>query len=217
MSGRMSMLVMSLVFATFSATAIAHGQAAPADNASGRDRLPGGLINPLAAQPLEAMSATRDRPLFSPTRRPPPPPPQIVAAPPPPPPPPEPPSVLLVGVVMDGEEATSRDGRSRRSRGASWFCRSTAGLRRSRCSAATVRRRRSLRRSRDRATTKAPLRRTTSCKIRRSAAKRNHSSHKHHVHRDRGDTGASGNKFFSTRRHQFNDARLQNSFRLRRT
>jgi hypothetical protein len=105
MSGRMSMLVMSLVFATFSATAIAHGQAAPADNASGRDRLPGGLINPLAAQPLEAMSATRDRPLFSPTRRPPPPPPQIVAAPPPPPPPPEPPSVLLVGVVMDGEEA----------------------------------------------------------------------------------------------------------------
>jgi len=105
MSGRIITAIVSLVLASFSVTAVAHGQAAPADNASGRDRLPGGLINPLAAQSLEGLAATRDRPLFSPTRRPPPPPPQIVAAPPPPPPPPEPPSVLLVGVVMDGEEA----------------------------------------------------------------------------------------------------------------
>ena len=49
--------------------------------------------NPLWSIPLTALSATRDRPVFSPSRRPPPPP--VVAAPyvppPPPPPPPAPP------------------------------------------------------------------------------------------------------------------------------
>jgi hypothetical protein len=59
-------------------------------------------VSPLAAQPLDRMSNTRDRPLFSPTRRPPAPPPVVAAAPPPPPPPPD---VALLGVVMDGEEA----------------------------------------------------------------------------------------------------------------
>ena len=59
-------------------------------------------VTPLAAQPLDRMSNTRDRPLFSPTRRPPAPPPIVAAAPPPPPPPPD---VALLGVVMDGEEA----------------------------------------------------------------------------------------------------------------
>ena len=59
-------------------------------------------VSPLAAQPLEQFVATRDRPLFSPTRRPPAPPPLVVVAPPPPPPPPD---VVLLGVVMDGEEA----------------------------------------------------------------------------------------------------------------
>jgi hypothetical protein len=59
-------------------------------------------VSPLAAQPLDRLSNTRDRPLFSPTRRPPAPPPVVVAAPPPPPPPPD---VALLGVVMDGEEA----------------------------------------------------------------------------------------------------------------
>jgi len=64
------------------------------------------LANPLAAQSLEGLSGTRERPLFSPTRRPPPPPPTPTAlAPAPPPPPPAPPSVTLVGVVMDGMEA----------------------------------------------------------------------------------------------------------------
>jgi hypothetical protein len=57
---------------------------------------------PLAAQPLQRMSNTRDRPLFSPTRRPPAPPPVVAVAPPPPPPPPD---VALLGVVMDGEDA----------------------------------------------------------------------------------------------------------------
>jgi hypothetical protein len=59
-------------------------------------------MSPLAAQPLERMSNTRDRPLFSATRRPPAPPPVVAVAPPPPPPPPD---VALLGVVMDGEDA----------------------------------------------------------------------------------------------------------------
>jgi general secretion pathway protein N len=61
--------------------------------------------NPLAAQTLDRLSATRERPLFSPTRRPPPPPPEIVRGPEPPPPPAPPPNVALFGIVMDGEEA----------------------------------------------------------------------------------------------------------------
>jgi hypothetical protein len=68
--------------------------------------------NPLAAQPLELLSETRDRPLFSPSRRPPPPVlasvPQIVQ------PPAEirPPSVVLLGVVTDdnGARAVVRAG-----------------------------------------------------------------------------------------------------------
>jgi hypothetical protein len=63
------------------------------------------LLSPLAAQPLDRLSATRERPLFSPTRRPPPPPPPVVAAPEPPPSPPPPPNVALFGIVMDGDEA----------------------------------------------------------------------------------------------------------------
>jgi general secretion pathway protein N len=65
----------------------------------------GTLANPLEAQPLDRLSATRERPLFSPTRRP---------TPPPPPPPPEaapvavvpqPPNVQLFGIVVDDEGA----------------------------------------------------------------------------------------------------------------
>jgi hypothetical protein len=62
------------------------------------------LPSPLAAEPLDRLSATRERPLFSPTRRPPPPPPPVVAAPQPPPPPPPPPDVALFGIVTDGDE-----------------------------------------------------------------------------------------------------------------
>ena len=62
-----------------------------------------GLASPLAVHSLDRLSATRERPLFSPSRRAPaPPPPPIVR---PPPPPPEPPNVTLVGIVMDAEEA----------------------------------------------------------------------------------------------------------------
>jgi general secretion pathway protein N len=63
------------------------------------------LANPLEAQSLDRLSATRERPLFSPTRRP---------TPPPPPSPPEtapiaavpqPPNVQLFGIVVDEEGA----------------------------------------------------------------------------------------------------------------
>jgi hypothetical protein len=58
--------------------------------------------SPLAAYPLDRLFATRERPLFSPSRRPPAPPPAptIAAAPPPPPP-----KLILFGIVMDAEEA----------------------------------------------------------------------------------------------------------------
>jgi general secretion pathway protein N len=59
-------------------------------------------VSPLAAQALERLSATRERPLFSPSRRPPAPPPALPSAPPPPP---APPDVALLAVVMDGEQA----------------------------------------------------------------------------------------------------------------
>jgi general secretion pathway protein N len=77
--------------------------------ASAADEPPSGqgevAASPLAGQKLEHLSATRERPLFSPTRRPPPAPPTIVQGPPTPPPPPPPPDVALLGVVMDGEQA----------------------------------------------------------------------------------------------------------------
>jgi general secretion pathway protein N len=57
--------------------------------------------NPLAAQPLDLLSDTRDRPLFAPTRRPPPPPPPPVVEHVAPPPPVPPPNVTLLGIVTD--------------------------------------------------------------------------------------------------------------------
>jgi len=78
-------------------------------------------VSPLAARPLERFSVTRDRPLFSPTRRPPAPPPAAAAAAPAPAPPLPPPDVLLLGVVVDGEDAhavvrTGTDAKIRRLR-----------------------------------------------------------------------------------------------------
>jgi general secretion pathway protein N len=60
------------------------------------------LISPLAEYSVDRLSATRERPLFSPNRRPPPPPAVIVATRPPPAPPP---NVTLLGIVMDAEDA----------------------------------------------------------------------------------------------------------------
>jgi hypothetical protein len=61
------------------------------------------LSNPLAAQSLERLSATLDRPLFSPSRRPTPAP--VAQAPELPVPPAPPPDLVLSGVVMDGKSA----------------------------------------------------------------------------------------------------------------
>jgi hypothetical protein len=73
------------------------------------------LSNPLTAQPLERLTQTRDRPLFTPGRRPPaeapPPPPPVVAEAPEEAPPAPPPSLVLAGVVVDqsGPRAVVRD------------------------------------------------------------------------------------------------------------
>ena len=71
-----------------------------------QERSPAAPANPVAAQSLDQLSSTLDRPLFSPSRKPPPPPPPpaVQAAAPPAPPPPLP-NLVLFGVVMDGEEA----------------------------------------------------------------------------------------------------------------
>jgi hypothetical protein len=65
------------------------------------------LSNPLAAQSLDELSATLDRPVFLPSRRPskPPPPPPAVVTTALPAAPPSPPNLLLLGVVIDGEGA----------------------------------------------------------------------------------------------------------------
>jgi general secretion pathway protein N len=59
---------------------------------------------------LTSLSATRDRPIFSPSRRPPPPP--VVAAPyvPPPPPPPPPPEPALPSLTLSGTVSGSAQG-----------------------------------------------------------------------------------------------------------
>jgi general secretion pathway protein N len=68
-----------------------------------------GKANPLWVIPLDDLRATRERPLFSVSRRPPPPPvvaaaPVVSAPPPPPPAEPEKPQVTLVGVVRGEKE-----------------------------------------------------------------------------------------------------------------
>lgn len=63
------------------------------------------LANPVAAQPLDQLSAIVDRSLFSPSRRPPAAPQPVVQAPAASALPSPPPNVVLLGVVMDGESA----------------------------------------------------------------------------------------------------------------
>jgi general secretion pathway protein N len=64
-----------------------------------------GLVNPLQAQSLDRLSATRDHPLFSPSRRPVPPPPPTVERAPEAAAPPPPPNVTVIGIVVNGEGA----------------------------------------------------------------------------------------------------------------
>jgi general secretion pathway protein N len=71
-------------------------------------QIPGGQLpppggNPLWGIPMTVLNATRERPVFSASRRPPAPPPApmpVAEAPPPPPPPPEPPHLTLIGTAM---------------------------------------------------------------------------------------------------------------------
>ena len=71
---------------------------------------PAGLANPLAAPSLDRLSATRERPLFTPSRRAPPPPPPVASAAPV-----EaaasPPSISLLGVIIavEGPRAVIND------------------------------------------------------------------------------------------------------------
>lgn len=57
--------------------------------------------NPVGLQPLPELSATTDKPLFSPARRPPPKPVAAVARQEPPPPPLPPPDVVVLGIVSE--------------------------------------------------------------------------------------------------------------------
>lgn len=84
-----------LLLLSFSAAARAEGQAAATAP----------LANPVAAQPLEQLRAMVERPLFSPSRRPAAQPPPAAQAPAVSAPPPAPPIVVLLGVVMDGQNA----------------------------------------------------------------------------------------------------------------
>jgi hypothetical protein len=89
-------LVMFLVESTFNVAAGTEEQ----------ERSAAALANPVAAQPLDQLSTILNRPLFSPSRRPPAPSPlPVVQGPASPVPPPPPPSLVLLGVVMDGESA----------------------------------------------------------------------------------------------------------------
>lgn len=81
----------------------AAGLAAPSATSTA-ESVPSG--NPLWTIPLTRLAATRERPLFSPSRRPPPPPVVVAKAPPPPPPPPKPaepekPQLVLVGTILE--------------------------------------------------------------------------------------------------------------------
>ena len=61
--------------------------------------------NPLAAWSLDRLSATRERPLFAPSRHPPPPPPAPVVARREEAPPAPPPSLVLLGIITEGKTA----------------------------------------------------------------------------------------------------------------
>jgi hypothetical protein len=68
-------------------------------------KAPAAVSNPLAAQSLDQLPAIVNRSLFSPSRRPPAAPPPVVQAPTASALPSPPPSVILLGVVMDGQNA----------------------------------------------------------------------------------------------------------------
>jgi general secretion pathway protein N len=90
---RLSKAVIGLVLGGWAAAAPATGNP------------PGQRGNPLWTIPIETLTATRERPIFSPSRRPPPST-EVAALPPPPPPPPAPsaptqPPLTLIGTIVN--------------------------------------------------------------------------------------------------------------------
>ena len=97
----LSLLAAGAAAAQNAAAPVAQDSAAPPAAANG---------NPLAAIAIQSLSATRERPLFTPSRRPPAPPvvaAPVVAAPAPAPveAPPETPPFKLIGTIVGGEES----------------------------------------------------------------------------------------------------------------
>jgi general secretion pathway protein N len=103
LSGIALALVWSALISGGGANAQAQDQ--PTGKLSTGNLASGNLANPLQAQSLDRLSVSRDRPLFSPSRRPPAPPPPPVERAPEAAAPPPPPDVTLFGVVVDGEGA----------------------------------------------------------------------------------------------------------------
>jgi hypothetical protein len=68
---------------------------------------PAALQNPLAVHSLDEFTATRERPLFAPDRRPPAPPPVVRVDPQPVDPKPVPPSLVLLGVLLDAGQPSA--------------------------------------------------------------------------------------------------------------
>ena len=104
---RAALVAVSLLAA---GAAAAQNAAAPAAQDSAAPPAANG--NPLAAIAIQSLSATRERPLFTPSRRPPPPPvvaAPVVAAPAPAPAPveapPETPPFKLIGTIVGGEDS----------------------------------------------------------------------------------------------------------------
>lgn len=85
---------------------LVHARALAAD-AGAPPEAPAGeaLANPLATWSLDRLSATRERPLFAPTRRPPPPPPAAPVVQQTEVPPAPPPSLILLGIVTEADGA----------------------------------------------------------------------------------------------------------------
>jgi hypothetical protein len=99
-----SIVVAALVL--WAAPVIADDAAGPAPIRRGMVEPGRGPANPAAATSLDQLSATRERPLFSPGRRPPQPPPVAsISHEPAPHVPRAPPSLTLIGVVLDTEDA----------------------------------------------------------------------------------------------------------------
>jgi hypothetical protein len=96
--------ISAVVAGTILCAALAHAEDLPTPSGT---QPPNAVQNPLMLQPFDRLVATRERPLFAPTRRPPPVPPEVASHSDPPPPPLDPPSLSLFGIVKDMDGATA--------------------------------------------------------------------------------------------------------------